>query len=508
MKKWGNMINQTKTFVTLMGMCLLSALAFPSRVTGSQVAATFQISNDPPVYLPLVLRPPDTAGSVSPNFFKVGIGYADVITRQLVRTASDKVYMFCLSSTTSTAILTYWTDTPGVPVNGSSFTGHAQFNVAAQPISVDAVYDGNSVVHVLINLTNGSLYDYPFDLDTNSYKPAKLLASGNPVRTQLALGTAGVSGMFGEDGTLNIAYWSRGDTHSGEHISYVSYTYDKATNVLKVKDGPMQLDAAGETSNHPKLVVSPLNGNLIVAWVNQLSSPPHIMARIRTASGWSAEQMASTPATPVWIQDAGFGLNVDQGPSMVVTSDGKVHLAYAEDHYSGDATGSPSSSVDYGRAHYVTYTPQTGWVDTKVYSVINGVHYFYLTHDPSLTTDTNNQIYLFGHGMYDDPAPCTSSTINCYLKLNGDGTWTAPQPVVDAAGNANPPSNETFDDSVSMKWSVVGWNRPELVEFAFFSGNTSNYWNMNLYYGTLGLSAVTPTSMNLGSQTACTPRRR
>jgi hypothetical protein len=164
-----------------------------------------------------------------------------------------------------------------------------------------------------------------------------------------------------------------------------------------------------------------------------------------------------------------------------------------EDSYSGDSTGSPTSS-DYGRAHYVTYTPQTGWVDTKVYSIVNGVHYFYLTHGPSVTTDSSDQIYLFGHSKWNDLAPCTptDNAINCYLKLNSNGTWTAPQKVVDATGNANPPSSETFDDSVSMKWSAVGWNRPELVEFAFFSGTKSNYWNMSLYYGTLGGSTVTP----------------
>ena len=417
--------------------------------------------------------------------------------------------MFCLYSTSSNTILTYWTGAPGVPVNGSSFTGHTQFDVAAQPISVDAVYDGQTVVHVLINLTNGSLYDYPFDLDTNTYKPAKLLSSGNPVRTVLPIGTAGVSGMFGGDGTLNIAYWSRGDAQSGEHVSYVSYTYDKARDVLAIKDGPTQLDASGEKSNHPCLVVSPLNGDLIVAWVNQLSSPPHIMARIRTATGWGSETIVSNPATRVWTDDSGLGLNADQGPSMVVTSDGKVHLAYAEESYAGDATGSPSSS-DYGRAHYVTYTPQTGWIDTKVYSVVNGVHYFYLTHDPSLTTDSSDQIYLLGHSMWNNLSPCTptDNTINCYLKLDGNGTWTAPQQVVDAAGNANPPSSEKFDDSISMKWSVVGWNRPELVEFAFFSGNTSNYWNMNLYYGTLGLSAATSTYTDPGNQIVRRERRR
>jgi hypothetical protein len=59
-----------------------------------------------------------------------------------------------------------------------------------------------------------------------------------------------------------------------------------------------------------------------------------------------------------------------------------------------------------------------------------------------------------------------------------------------------------FDDSVSMKWGVVGWKRPELVEFAFFSGQTTNYWNMSLYYGTLGEPNIIPTPTPGPYQTA------
>jgi hypothetical protein len=136
----------------------------------------------------------------------------------------------------------------------------------------------------------------------------------------------------------------------------------------------------------------------------------------------------------------------------------------------------------------VTNTSQNGWVDTIV---VDGLGIYYFTHDPSLTTDSSDQIYLFGHSDWRNSAPCTAAfpaVINCYMKKNPNGTWTAPQQVKDRNGNPMPPSNpqETFDDSVSMKWGVVGWNRPELVEFAFFSGKTQNYWDMSLYYGTLG----------------------
>jgi hypothetical protein len=458
--------------------------------------------------------------NVPADWFKLGNGYSDVITRQLVRTSSDKVYMFCLYSTASNTILAYWTDAPGVPADASSFTGHAQFDAPGQPLSVDAVYDGGAIVHVLTNVVDpgynpndlshatGTLYDYPFDLTTNTFKPHLTVSTNNPVRTKSPVGSAGVSGMFGRDGALNIAYWS-----SGDHITYVSYNYDPVTNTLTQKDAPLQIDTpdiASGLSNHPILAVSPVNGDITIAWIWQNSltnaTDARIYARTKTQFGWgNSDRIGQKPDGSYYIPwtDAhddytDLGLNVDQGPSMVITTDGTIHLAYTEAEYTSGGT-----NYDYGRVHYVTYTSQSGWVDTIL---VDGPGNYYYTHDPSLTTDSSDQIYLFGHSDWRNSVPCTASypaAINCYVKKNSDGTWAAPQPVKDKHGNSMPPSNpqETFDDSVSMKWGVVGWNRPELVEFAFFSGKAPDYWDMSLYYGTLGgltggsgsISNLTPT---------------
>lgn len=445
--------------------------------------------------------PTPPTGIIQNNFFKVGIGYSDVITRQLVRTNTDKVYMFSLYSTTSNTILVYWTDTPGVPLSGTDFTGHIQFNLEGQPISVDPVYDGGTYVHVLINMVNpgydpanrqnatGTLFDYPFDLSTNSFKPRIVISTDNPVRTSLPIGTAGVSGMFARDGTLNLAYWSAGD-----HITYVSYSYDPILNFLMPFENPTQLDTTSSGySNHPALVISPLDGTVTVAWVwqNSLSNATDskIYARMKIAGIWnqSVAQVNSSAFKP-WVDMndnyTDLGLNVDQGPSMVVSSDGIVHLSYNESAY---------ANQDYGRVHYVKYTPQSSWIDT---TLIDGNSNYYFTHDPSITIDAGDQIYLFGHSDWRNSSPCTPAypaAINCYMKLNSNSTWTTPFAVVNSSGTSLPPSGENFDDSVSMKWGVVGWNRPQLVEFAFFSGQTSNYWNMNLYYGTLGGPDISPT---------------
>ncbi|HJW31267.1 MAG TPA: hypothetical protein VJ508_18695, partial [Saprospiraceae bacterium] len=270
-------------------------------------------------------------------------------------------------------------------------------------------------------------------------------------------GTSGVSGMVGLDGTLHVAYWS-----TGNQIRYASFTYNSGSDTLPPVDGPTRLDTAGSAS-HPVLAVSPFDGSVTVAWISEATTLHRILARTKTSGVWGNIENVSNSTTAVWTKlDQYGGVSADQGPSLIITSDGKKHLAYIEDT---DSTG------EYGRLHYVLYTTANGWVDNRL---------SYYTHNPTLATNRNNDIYLFGHGYYLDPSPCTSSDILCTLKKNPDGSWAAPQLF------ATPPNGETFDTSVSTKWSVVGWIRPELIEVAFFSGTTSNYWNMSLYYGTLG----------------------
>jgi hypothetical protein len=55
--------------------------------------------------------------------------------------------------------------------------------------------------------------------------------------------------------------------------------------------------------------------------------------------------------------------------------------------------------------------------------------------------------------------------------------------------------SNSFDASVSVKWSVVGWNRPETVEFLFFAALNSNYQSTTLYYGRIDSGgAPSPTN--------------
>jgi hypothetical protein len=99
------------------------------------------------------------------------------------------------------------------------------------------------------------------------------------------------------------------------------------------------------------------------------------------------------------------------------------------------------------------------------------------SHDPVVATNSANEVYIIGHGHPNDTAQvCKSSDDICVSRRNPDGSWAAPTLFA-----AHPP-NASYDASPSVKWSVVGWNRPETIEFVFFQ---TPYTAPTLLYGRL-----------------------
>lgn len=398
------------------------------------------------------------SGSV---FFSIGKGYTDGIPRQLVRTNQDRLYIFSPNAQHTNIINVYWTEVAGLPSSADSFTGFTTLTETGNPLSVDAVYDGNSIIHVLINTENGSLKDHPFDLTTNTFRSPITLADDTPTITTNYIGTVGVSGMVDSNGNLHIAYWS-----NGEHITYQAYSYNAGTSALTPVGSKTQVDTNGNANaNHPALAVSPLDSSITVAWISEAETT-QVLARTRSSSGiWSGVETVSS-AIP-WTS-RNEGVNIDQGPNMLITPDGTRHLLYIENW---DTTN------QYGSVHYAVKSG-TVWTDTEL---------DFYSHNPGLATNLAGDIYLIGHGKVS-----TGENVNMYvLKKNSNGSWGTPQLF------AAPPigTGENFDASPSIKWSVVGFNRPETVEFVFFTPIGGNYNNTNIYYGRFSIGGgVPPTS--------------
>jgi hypothetical protein len=439
----------------LIGLALAVLVFFaPRTAVPLNVISLAATTPGPQVFLPLIMKNASSPGVplTGTVVFPVGPGGADVVPRQVVRAANDRLYLF--SAAQDSPLIRVYRSKVFDPRSASDFDAAVTATESEKPLSIDAVYDGGNIVFVLTNTNAGKLKVYPFDLAQNTFKPALTLTTGNPtVPSGLYVGTQGVSGLVDQNGLLHIAYWS-----AGNQIKHRAYTYDSAGNTLNPSGTETRVDTAG-SANHPSLAVSPLDNSVTVAWVSEAANPVRILARTRSAAGsWGGVEIVST--AEAW-HSIYFGINVDQGPALVIGANGVKHLAYIE-HF--DGTG------DYGRVHYVAKAISGGWVDTAL---------SFYSHAPALAINGAGALYIIGHGHPKNPAgPCQDMRDMCFLAKNGSG-WGAAQRLIQHA------SGQSFDASPSVKWSVVGWNRPESIEFIFFGIPTTpsdDYTKPTLYY--------------------------
>lgn len=412
-----------------------------------------------PIASPTATRTPTWTPSPSPvtpppagiTAFSIGTGGSDVIPHQIVRTRDDRLFIFGYGGDGSHTLYSYWTTRAGFPASGADFTSTSVTDPAVL-ISVETVYDGGDIIHVLTNSTDGILRDRPFNITTHTFLATKAIDSGL-ITANTNVGTSGVSAGMDASGRLHVAYWS-----ANNHITYRAYTYNPATDALALISGPTQLDTAGQ-SNHPSLAVSPLDGSVTVAWVSEATDPAAILARTLAGTVWGPIEGVS--AAPVWTS-TNFGINIDQGPSLVIDAQGVRHLAYVEDFRL-------TAPFEYGRVHYVTRSATT-WNDTYT---------GFYTHDPAVAINSAGEVYIIGHGETFNTAPCLSVDDMCAYKRGPTGSWTAHLVATHQAGRS-------FDTSPSVKWAAFGFNRPETIEFIFPEVIAGNYANSNLFYGVIG----------------------
>jgi hypothetical protein len=81
------------------------------------------------------------SSSAMETYFAVGLGFSDVVPHQLIRTATDRLYVFA-GQPYSTTLNAQWTPNVGLPNSSGDFGGSPQSTRAAIPISVSPADDG------------------------------------------------------------------------------------------------------------------------------------------------------------------------------------------------------------------------------------------------------------------------------------------------------------------------------------------------------------------------------
>ncbi len=380
----------------------------------------------------------------------VGPGFTDVSPHQLVRTSANVLYAVaptCDSYPTcpSNTLRVYRADQPGTPI---SFTEqdapHRPGGVGSAAIAID----GADTIHVLWNDRTGRVNYRTFSTTSNLWSATTVVAATN--WTDFGQGDEGVALAIDSNG-MPHAVWSAKGGDAALHVFYGNK--GGSWSAQQVDDLPL---SANRRAMHPTVAFK-ANNDLVVAWLDgTFNYTPDGIIRLRTRSSFGNWAPTETIADP-----DGAMTTIDNGPSLLITPDGTLHLTFV--------AANPPDQIRYW------YNSGGGWLGDQQPPA-------QVTHDPSLGPDGNGGVSIYGHGT---PAPTYQDhgdNLYSFHKAAG-GTW---EPwTLYATGS--------FDSSISTRWAQFFQSFPQTLDLAYWADAYPN----SLFIGTDaaggGISPPTPT---------------
>jgi hypothetical protein len=376
----------------------------------------------------------------------VGPGLAEASSRQVIRTADGRVYIFAADDTAQKAgtgpgvIRAYRADETGVPSSfGEADGDHRPTGVAPGGVlgGPDVRLDSNGVAHVLyVDKANGALVHQTFSTLTDTWGPATTIATGVDVGTHpFRRGETASALVLDANDTVHVVYTSLGS---------VLFT----SNVAGTWTAPETV-STGTEPIHPQLAAEE-NGDLQVVWLEQGPAPQIRWAK-RTAGVWG---------TPETVASGVLGnSNLDQGPSIVLDSENQPRVLFL-------SCCAPSTT-------YVRVTARTdfGWVaDTMPYDLY--------AHTP--------QIYGRGDDVYAFLGHDDQIRFGYAYHLSGQ-PWSEYIPLTSLADGE-------LDGSASARWDPLHETNPDIIDVAFFDEdkNGDHSWLPELYYMAVPPSSAVP----------------
>ena len=325
--------------------------------------------------------------------------------------------------------------------------------------AVDSAIDANGIVHVLANTQNGPVVYYTFNTNTNTW--------GNRIEVSNSewLNDGGI-----QQGTTSIALVL--DSSGVAHVVYIKKVNGFRRVYYNNNQGgswnhEVLLDNQATKHNFHATLAFGNDGALYAAWFSNLvDQAGSIHVRIRKNGSWQAN------ITEIGNGAWGAGnYALDQGPSLIVTPNGNVHIAYI---YGYEAVPNSPSGYEYGRVkHFYSTNGGTSWITDDPPTRYS--------HSPSLATDANGTLYIFGHREQWKVEHCADMYVVAKAAGGSWGSWR----ILDQG---------CLDSSVTTKWSQYNWNSSQVLDFLYWTehgpDNQSDY--NQLFYGEIrgGVSAI------------------
>jgi hypothetical protein len=382
----------------------------------------------------------------------VGPGFTDVSPHQLVRTSTNILFTLvptCDSypSCPTNSLRVYRADQPGTP---TTFTeqdsAHRPGGVGSSAIAID----GADTIHVLWNDRSGTVNYRAFSTASNLWSSTTVVATSN--WTDFGQGDEGVALAVDSNGMPHAAWSAKGS----DGILHVFYGNKGGSwSAQQVDDVPL---GNNRRALHPTVAFT-ASDTLVVSWLEgTFNYIPDGIIRVRTrasAGTWAATQTIDDPD--------GAMTTIDNGPSLMVTPDGTMHLTFL--------AASPADQVRYW------YNSGAGWQGDQQPPV-------QITHNPSLGPDGSGGVYLYGHGT---PTPVDGHGDNLYFFHKAAGGAWEPWTLY---------MTGSYDSSATTRWAQFFHTFPQTIDIAYWADAYPNI----LYIGTdsaTGTPAPTPTNTSV-----------
>jgi hypothetical protein len=311
----------------------------------------------------------------------VGPGIAEDTVRQVVRTAHQVVYVFAPDDTAQRqddgpgVIRAYRGNRAGIP------TAFAEVDAAHHPASSgthvlyapDVRLDRHGVAQlVYVDQANDRLYYQTFSTSTDRWGR----------RTVLGHGAVANPGFYATPTRVYRNWASYGlvlDSHDRPHVVYCSGNAVLArTRTAHGWTRPRRI-ASGHSPLHVQLAIDGRN-RIYATWLDDpLGSAAVMYAQANAAGGWSRPQVVDE-GSPRVLNDS----TDDQGPSIVVTRSGTPYVLYLRGTLDNAGKAVSTAVVRYLRGGV--------WHDDSPPSSGYGI-----THSPQLYSHGNDVYVFLGH---------------------------------------------------------------------------------------------------------------
>lgn len=382
---------------------------------------------------PAIADGPSTGGNPS---IEAGPGFSDVSPRQVVRSRANILYAIVppcdqYPACTGNGLKAWRGDVPGTP------TRFVEVDPAHAPtgtVGTSAVaIDGCDRIHVAWNQRDGTLRYAVLDATTDSWGTPTTVASTG--WTDFGQGDEGVALALDASGVPHVAYTAV--VGGAQRLRYVLRANGSWSAPQPVDD---ILLGTGQRSWHPALAFAP-DGSLLLAWlVGYANYDPDGAIRVRTRS----PQEVWLPSVP--IPDTAMTA-IDNGPSLLVTTDGVRHLSFCNS----------------GNEFRYWYDAGSGFKGDRQPPVL-------ISHNPSLGPDGHDGVHLYGHGVP------TDGTIDGH----GNNLYRFHRPRGGTWGPWTLYAKGSFDSSVTTRWAQFFHHYPLTLDVAYWNDSYPN----TLFIGT------------------------